>query len=631
MPGTTRLLEFFNVGDALLLVDTPGYGGWRHRKLTQKLANRASAFAILFRYLALRKGSNLKRVYWLMEASATSPVAIQPRDEELLKFLMREQIPFSIVLTKIDRHWRHCAEQQRTALVVGKDGIPQPGHAPVRHGSVRSPAEGLRRNMEDIFSFLGCRTVPLIGVSANRQHPSRSRNLEALQHDIMHYCAQDLPLTQELTYRNIHDLSYAPPTPELIHLIQNRYPIESFVVPEDNNVSLAQMVQEHEEAKLELVEKRGVRLSARDIAELDFSSLKSALQTQFIDYEHSERVDNAASSTSPMVANPHESPLSFTVESPRVCPVQGRDSEAEKNSISPPDSLRFIPCSCVTSSHAPQRPRYSARPLLRRADRDEDNRLASVMSDLLDAQDGRDAPATEPLVMSITLKSPDADEVENGASRPKMQAVPSMSPGSVKGTSPYTTLPLLPPGLKMSESYVMAIDGTPIPRSMVPSSVEDLALRKEDELPAFATKSAAGAYEEILLLDKDNAPSAEFFLQSDSHARLCEAEREKLLECRQLRTKSAARRQEEQFMAKYLLRERKERSISMQAEGYMCPWLADHKTRAVVKGASGAYSPGKSGAVLRQLKEKGFGGRSFSARTMKNRGRATKKTGFWAT
>ncbi|CAG9580445.1 conserved hypothetical protein [Leishmania major strain Friedlin] len=656
--GTTRLLQFFNVGDALLLVDTPGYGGWRGREVGQRLAEQANAFSILFRYLALRNGSNLKRVYWLMESSAPTPVSFQPRDEELLTFLSRERIPFSVVLTKIDRHWRHYAEQQRTADRVGNDGFVHPRHRrPETHDQgfftrTSLPQDGVARNMQEVYEFLGTDQVPILGVSANRLQPNRSRNLELLQHDIVHYCTQDLLHSEELSFRNMHKLSYAPPTADRIHEIQLRYPVESFVVPENNNMSLARMVEHHEEMKARFCENNvcARRLSAKDVAACHLESvakLKAACKHDTAERERAEKVR-------PTATYLFESTLAAAVTSlPLPGDVAGllRASEAQGTATASVSRVGGLPerwkeCddhnaeACAADVCASRR--FRVRPLLvgeRQTSRDS---LGDILERALDEEEPR-----QDFAGSIVDKGektanaaspPHCAHAETTSSSHTLNPVPDEAPvpqpyrvdAVLLQEQPLEALPL-PAMLDPDAHYVTAIDGTPIPRSMISVSVEQLAVSKDDELAHFATKSGAGAYEELIVADQEKSNAgADLFMETSDVAHLPEEVQTQLEEACARLTRSAARKQKERFLTKYVERKRKERSIYMQAEGYMCPWLGRSEGRSVVQGFAGSCGTGKGGAVMRDLKQKGFGGKSYSARTMKNRGRATKKTGFWA-
>lgn len=581
--GTTRLLQFFNVGDALLLVDTPGYGWWCGRRLETKQAEQANAFSMLFRYLALRKHANLKRVYWLMEANARGPVQTQARDEDIRHFLARERIPFSILLTKTDRHWRAAMERSRRpgCVRIRRDGTP--AHSPRRHThdgrggeEDATPEEGVLRNMSEVYAFLGTSDVPVLAVSANRLHPHRCRHLEALQHDITHYCSQELTDESELNLRGLQSLSYAPPRAEDVTRVQLHYPVESFVVPTDDRMSLATMVEMHNRAKAGYLtmHTQSARITAKDMRQC-------RLADDGVLGGGGERVGAAES-------------LCLTAA---ALPLAPRISDASVVQAG------VCVSSCVTPVCG-----------------------VSTLSCVPNASAGTPPPTT------VSLRHDDGAEKDGHILGRDAAAQAAVS---------------LPFALDVEAQCTTAINGVAIPRSMVLASVEELALHKEDEMSAFALRSGAGAYEELLRTD-DEASSARaaapaHFVETTRDARLSEEEYEML---KRPTTKSAARQRSERMLNKYVARIRKDRSVYMQAEGYMCPWLADggsarHGVDATVVGLLAGGGDGRphsnhsgslaAGSRMRGLKSCGFGGRSHSARTLRNRGRATKKTGFWAT
>ena len=61
-------------------------------------------------YVALRKHSNLKRVYWVMDARSPG---VGPWEDELRRFFAQEQLPFTVVLNKVDRLGEHPSDHRR--------------------------------------------------------------------------------------------------------------------------------------------------------------------------------------------------------------------------------------------------------------------------------------------------------------------------------------------------------------------------------------------------------------------------------------------------------------------------------------------------------------------------------------
>lgn len=99
-PGRTRQINLFKLGDAIMLVDLPGYGYARASKtLAAEWQSQITA------YLATRP--NLVRVVLLIDARR----GIMPIDREAMKLLDRAGISYLPVLTKADKlKAAECAE-----------------------------------------------------------------------------------------------------------------------------------------------------------------------------------------------------------------------------------------------------------------------------------------------------------------------------------------------------------------------------------------------------------------------------------------------------------------------------------------------------------------------------------------
>lgn len=91
-PGKTRLINFFLINGAWLLVDLPGYG---YAKVSQ--SRRADFNEAVADYLEHRE--NLRRAFVLIDARL-DPQAI---DLEFLHWLADVEAPFALVFTKIDK------------------------------------------------------------------------------------------------------------------------------------------------------------------------------------------------------------------------------------------------------------------------------------------------------------------------------------------------------------------------------------------------------------------------------------------------------------------------------------------------------------------------------------------------
>ncbi|GJL98267.1 MAG: putative GTP-binding protein EngB [Hyphobacterium sp.] len=91
-PGRTRELNFFNLADAIHLVDLPGYGFAKAPKKTAEIWTRLTE--------AFLKGRpNLKRVYVLIDARH----GLKPADRLMMDGLDEAAVSYQIVLTKADK------------------------------------------------------------------------------------------------------------------------------------------------------------------------------------------------------------------------------------------------------------------------------------------------------------------------------------------------------------------------------------------------------------------------------------------------------------------------------------------------------------------------------------------------
>ena len=91
-PGRTQQLNYFNLGDKLLMVDLPGYG---FAQAPESMVRQWQK--LIFTYLQERV--NLKRVFLLID----SRHGIKKVDEEIMKMLDTAAVTYQIVLTKTDK------------------------------------------------------------------------------------------------------------------------------------------------------------------------------------------------------------------------------------------------------------------------------------------------------------------------------------------------------------------------------------------------------------------------------------------------------------------------------------------------------------------------------------------------
>lgn len=91
-PGRTQQLNFFNIGDQLILVDMPGYGYAKVSKTQKEDWNR-----LIRGYL--RKRPNLRCVFILVDARH----GLKDTDRELMKMLDETAMPYRVIFTKADK------------------------------------------------------------------------------------------------------------------------------------------------------------------------------------------------------------------------------------------------------------------------------------------------------------------------------------------------------------------------------------------------------------------------------------------------------------------------------------------------------------------------------------------------
>lgn len=91
-PGRTSELNFFNLGDALYLVDMPGYGYAKVSKTTREQWNK-----LIKNYL--RGRPNLRMVFILVDGRH----GLKDSDEHLMTMLDEAAVSYRIILTKCDK------------------------------------------------------------------------------------------------------------------------------------------------------------------------------------------------------------------------------------------------------------------------------------------------------------------------------------------------------------------------------------------------------------------------------------------------------------------------------------------------------------------------------------------------
>lgn len=639
-PGSTKKLSFFNVGDALLLVDTPGYGAWHSGGTKDRVAAQSMAFTNTRRYLRLRKGANLKRVYWVMECSkhllperrlrrrqhfgyrnreeeneALQEALFFPRDHELLDLLITEQLPFTVILNKADRY----------------EGHPQL----------------LREMMHRVHTFFETDRVPILPTSAFHGNKNYAANrsmesLTALQHDITYHCVQELQDDRELTLQGIRSLSYLPPTAAEVSAAEEAYPFEAHVIPKNDRVSMETVVEQHLEGRKFLLD-RAVETGALTPAavatwgQLGASPHSSTPSAAAVRLE----LEQPSSAPSPLLGDGKAPPSAAMSRNTAVSKVPSL-----KEHLHPPQELDVngVPGSPYEpdvsqgkEDRVSSSPDDIDLPQLRRPRRAPRKRWERIRQELMAKHSSPEPSAPSPTATpgSATRLIPASRHEE-----PSTFLTPHDPSAVTAEVAAATIPPVLPPLYGVSKlPSIRALDdsvhsavigSTPIPLTMVRSSITHAAAQLEKSSEAYAAMIESQGVDAVVHNPVEHFTS---FSARDDLMNRALITRKEMAYGNTVREVSHKKKSTTRLLSKYVKRERGERSIQLQAQGYMCPWLGNNNNSGNGGRLQGLESTTATlgGRRVRHLKQKGFGGFSFSAKTLKNRGRATKKTGFWAT
>lgn len=110
-PGRTRQINFFRLGDVLMLVDLPGYG---YAKASKALA--AQWQRLIFDYL--RGRPSLRRVILLVDARR----GLMDVDHEAMTLLDKSAVSYLVALTKIDKLSPAERDEARQKTAFGLKG-----------------------------------------------------------------------------------------------------------------------------------------------------------------------------------------------------------------------------------------------------------------------------------------------------------------------------------------------------------------------------------------------------------------------------------------------------------------------------------------------------------------------------
>ncbi len=134
-PGRTRTINFFILEDKIYLVDVPGYGFAKRSK-----EEREKWKSMMENYFLERRG-NIKRVFQLIDSVA----GVQPLDVQMIEWLRYLEIPFTVVMTKVDK------ASQKEISKTYKDLKSKFGDLKVIRSSVKE-GKGKKEILSEIFS-----------------------------------------------------------------------------------------------------------------------------------------------------------------------------------------------------------------------------------------------------------------------------------------------------------------------------------------------------------------------------------------------------------------------------------------------------------------------------------------------
>lgn len=138
-PGKTRLINYYAINDAFLLVDLPGYGFARAPKgEQQKWAQMIEEF--------LTASPNLKHVFQLVD------IRHEPTKEDvmMIEYLRHYDIPFSVIATKADKLSK--AQRGRSIPLICRTLAVQPWEILMYSSEDLTGREALLEKIDEILN-----------------------------------------------------------------------------------------------------------------------------------------------------------------------------------------------------------------------------------------------------------------------------------------------------------------------------------------------------------------------------------------------------------------------------------------------------------------------------------------------
>jgi len=142
-PGSTRQINFFELGGRLSLVDLPGYG---YAKAGRGEVRQWTGLALAY----LKGRPTLRRVCLLIDGRH----GVKAADREVMEILDRAAVVFQVVLTKCDK-----AVAQDVASLAREIGAEIAGH-PAAHPVVRATSARDGFGIEELRAGLAALATP---------------------------------------------------------------------------------------------------------------------------------------------------------------------------------------------------------------------------------------------------------------------------------------------------------------------------------------------------------------------------------------------------------------------------------------------------------------------------------------
>ena len=208
--GNTSTIRFCCVGDAFMIADTAGYGHWMKGGYFLSRSARICSHAFVRQYIASRV--NLKKVYLVLDGSKRPCMTC--RDKEYYAWLSYERIPFTTVLSKIDK--LRPTEIQRA------------------HRKINAEMDAIDRDMKIAKEEIIPRSF--LEISSKNGH-----GIQRLMMDMVYSVTGELT-DDQLSLKELQRLSYTPLTTAEQLAIEARYTPAAHNLPDSDDEPYAEWI-----------------------------------------------------------------------------------------------------------------------------------------------------------------------------------------------------------------------------------------------------------------------------------------------------------------------------------------------------------------------------------------------------